>query len=288
MVPRLMANETHFSCDTDQVSWVLSSRSIGIVVFTLLFYFVVNHLGRKFLLLAACVPSLAGWLVVTLATSCEELIAARVLDSIAATVFYVVPSVYISEVSRDEVRGLFSVVRELMEVLGDLIVTSIAPYVSYTVLAGVPAVFPVVCFVAFLWMPESPYYYLLRNRRDLAEQSLRRLRGVDDVSAELHKMQLFVDQRPSATYNPKVYDLVTTPEKRRALLIATVLMMSMMWTGNQLLGEYKTLIFRLGNTEALSADLCATLLLVVSPNSTPTNTQNNITFDHLSSLGVVF
>lgn len=264
VVPRLATNETHIRCSEEQVSWVSNVRNVGIVFFTLLLLFAGDLVGRKTLLLLSCIPSVTGWILIAVASSCEELIAARLLDSVTAAVLEIAPAIYISEVAREDVRGGFSVSSEMVDVVGDLLVRCIAPHVSYTVLAVVPGVFPLVLFAIFLWMPESPYYHLLKGRPDLAEASLKRLRGLNDVGSELKRMHLFVDQTMVIPpKKSKICASLNSPRRSRSLLIGIVLVTATWCSGRHAAAEYKDLLFPANAADVLNDDFGETLLLVV-------------------------
>jgi SP family facilitated glucose transporter-like MFS transporter 8 len=66
---------------------------------------------------------------------------------------------------------------QLLMNLGSLFGYCVGPYVSYTTLGVLSAMFPVVFLGLMLYMPETPYFLLMHGRRDEAEVVLMRLRG---------------------------------------------------------------------------------------------------------------
>ena len=69
---------------------------------------------------------------------------------------------------------------QLMMNVGSMFSYSLGPYVSYTTLGVLSAIFPVLYVVLMLAMPETPYFLLMQGRRDEAETTLMRLRGQDN------------------------------------------------------------------------------------------------------------
>lgn len=69
---------------------------------------------------------------------------------------------------------------QLMMNVGSMFSYSLGPYVSYTTLGVLSAIFPVLYVVLMLVMPETPYFLLMQGRRDEAETTLMRLRGQDN------------------------------------------------------------------------------------------------------------
>jgi hypothetical protein len=69
---------------------------------------------------------------------------------------------------------------QLMMNVGSMFSFSVGPYVSYTTLGVLSAIFPVLYVVLMLVMPETPYFLLMQGRRDEAETTLMRLRGQEN------------------------------------------------------------------------------------------------------------
>jgi hypothetical protein len=69
---------------------------------------------------------------------------------------------------------------QLMMNVGSMFSYSLGPYVSYTTLGVLSAIFPVLYVVLMLAMPETPYFLLMQGRRDEAETTLMKLRGQDN------------------------------------------------------------------------------------------------------------
>lgn len=66
---------------------------------------------------------------------------------------------------------------QLLMNLGSMFGYCVGPYVSYTTLGVLSAIFPVAFLGMMLFMPETPHFLLMQGRRDEAEVTLMRLRG---------------------------------------------------------------------------------------------------------------
>lgn len=65
---------------------------------------------------------------------------------------------FISEIAETSIRGALGAFFQLFLTVGILFVYAIGPYVSWTTLSVLCAIFPVLLIVAMLIVPESPTY----------------------------------------------------------------------------------------------------------------------------------
>lgn len=90
------------------------------------------------------------------------------------------------------VRGALGVIGQIQICLGFLYVYSIGPFVSYLWLCVLCGILTVVFFMTFIFMPESPYYLVLKDDLKGATNALTRLRGqtTAGVKKELNILQV--------------------------------------------------------------------------------------------------
>lgn len=103
-----------------------------------------------------------------------------------------VQPMYTGEISSDEVRDTLGSFMQLFIVSGVLYVYAIGPYVSFYALQYACLAVQVLFAVAFFFMPESPYYYIAKDKKKEAIDSLKFLRGKsgEGVRDELAEMQV--------------------------------------------------------------------------------------------------
>ena len=70
-----------------------------------------------------------------------------------------------------------------MVTFGELYGHAIGPFVSYSCLVYISMILPVTFFLTFFWMPESPYWLLMKNRVEESKKNLIFLRRYSDESA---------------------------------------------------------------------------------------------------------
>lgn len=130
--------------------------------------------------------------------------------------FTVVP-MYIGEISDAKVRGLLGSSCSVMWIVGFLIINIIGSYLSISMTAIISSLIPVLAFFTFLWMPESPYYLLMRDRKEEAKISLKKFRGEANIEEEFERMEINLQSKSSNS--GRFLDLFTVRSNRRAVII---------------------------------------------------------------------
>nr|XP_018903285.1 PREDICTED: facilitated trehalose transporter Tret1-like [Bemisia tabaci] len=189
--PKIRNDELNFRLTLFQEAWVINTYYVGIMMGPLLAGIAMDAIGRKTTLLLFSIFSVANWTLVILASNEYMLYIARVFSGLwAGSVFTVCPA-FLAEVLQPHVRGSLGSFLMSMYFLGNLYEYIIGPYVSYSTF-GIASCIPCLIFaVAFLFIPESPYYYIMKNQRGKAEASLSWLRGDVDVNQELDAIETY-------------------------------------------------------------------------------------------------
>lgn len=130
--------------------------------------------------------------------------------------------------------------------------------VSYTTLAILSGIVPIIFLLAFFSAPETPVYLLSKGLRKEAEASLKRLRGSSyNLTYELSELQKEID-RTSAN-RASIGDLFTRKAAFRALVICLGLMFFQQLSGVNAVIFYANSIFKdAGST--LSPDISAIII----------------------------
>jgi hypothetical protein len=116
----------------------------------------------------------------------------------------------------------------------------IGPFVSMRVLASVNLILPITFVITFLFLPESPYYYLKFERSERAERSLRNLR-TGDIRTELKNIEINVqeDMKNRGTWG----DLLTEATNRKAMWICLGIFTIQQLCGSAAVVAYAQVIF---------------------------------------------
>ncbi|XP_069688588.1 facilitated trehalose transporter Tret1-like [Periplaneta americana] len=219
-LPKLEAPDSPIPITRDEGSWIVSLVGVGAMMATMPAGYLVNKVGRKPLLVFLALPFLASWFLIIFARSVVELLVSRLITGFCVGVAFSVCPIYLGEIAEDSVRGLLGTLMQLMQNLGSLFGYALAPYVSYTMNGAVSTVFPLLLLVFMIFMPESPYFLIMKGRTDDAEIALMRLRGYNSrqsVQEELQRIRSVTEEQMKQRGRPR--DLVATRGTRRALLV---------------------------------------------------------------------
>lgn len=154
---------------------------------------------------------------------------------------------YTGEIAQKDVRGSLGTYFQLMLTIGILFVYAVGSGASVFVLSLVCGCIPLIFGVIFVFMPESPYYWVSKNQTEKAVSSLKWLRGNDyDYSSELQDLQSEHQERE----NSKVSFAVAFARKTsvKALVIMLGLMIFQQMSGVNAVIFYTGFIFDKANT----------------------------------------
>nr|CAI5847370.1 unnamed protein product [Callosobruchus analis] len=123
------------------------------------------------------------------------LYAGRVLIGIASGSICVAAPLYISEISQAEIRGTLGIFFYLFMIIG-ILNANIFGYVLRLDLFNMScAIFPLKFAALLIFQPESPVYYMEKDKPEKAAAALQRLRGKNyDCSRELKEIQATIDE----------------------------------------------------------------------------------------------
>ncbi|XP_014234032.1 facilitated trehalose transporter Tret1-like [Trichogramma pretiosum] len=263
-LPSLQEASSHLPITSNDASWIASFYLLGSIPGNVVAAFMVDSIGRKASLLLAGLPLTVGWLLIIFAWSPYALYASRFISGLGQGVVYVVCPMYIGEIADKNIRGSLGSFIKLMVTFGELYAHAIGPFVSYEWLAYSCIVIPIVFLATFIWMPESPYYLIIKNRRRDAERSLtslKRYMSKDDLEEDMDQMQKTVIRDLSD--RGQIWDLFNTRGNRRAVFVSFGLQVILQFSGIAAIESYTQQIFDNGKTESepgLSAGVAVIVL----------------------------
>ncbi|XP_066598763.1 facilitated trehalose transporter Tret1-like isoform X2 [Prorops nasuta] len=235
-LPKLLSGEDQLRLNSDEGAWAISMLSFGCAVGPLLSCLLVDRIGRKWSLLWMTVPNLASWLIIGLADSAGLLYAGRFVGGIAVGGTYSLMPMYLGEVAEDRIRGGLGTLMLSMLNSGMLFAFSVGPWVSRQTLCVIAVIPPLIFLLTFLWMPETPYYLIMKNNEDKAEKSLIWLRQNSNVTEELDEIRINVERQ--SQNDSSVFELIKSVGNRKALYISGGLLFVQQFCGVNPLQSY--------------------------------------------------
>ncbi|XP_050294864.1 facilitated trehalose transporter Tret1-like [Anthonomus grandis grandis] len=253
-LPQLENNTNSTLCLTSDEGALLAVMPLlGAILGALTAANVVDYLGRKKTIILTSVPFFLAWIVVAFAQTVMYLYIARFIAGIADGVTFTVVPMYIGEIAEPRVRGLLGSSCSVSWILGFLLINLIGSYLSIKTTALISSSLCVVTIATFIWMPESPYYLLMKNKTDKAKESLRRFRSDKvDVETEISKI------RKSIMSTEKVrgsfFDLFTVASNRKAVIIVAGLRGFQQFSGTTAITFYAQEIFKQAGSNVSSKE----------------------------------
>lgn len=185
---------------------------------------------------------------------------ARVLFGFSYGFVYTTLPIYLGEISSDLIRGFLITSQSVMTKIGVLYVFAIAPFVTLSTMAWMALVPPVIFLLTFVWLPETPYYCLGKNRSNVAYENLCRLRGHKAVGPELNRMDAAV--RLSESTDQGTFIELCHVANRRSLFIIFGLAAIAPLSGSSAITDYSQTIFAKIDS-SLSASAASIILATV-------------------------
>lgn len=142
---------------------------------------------------------------------------------------------------------------------GMLTINLIGPYLSIQTTAWIASLTPILLVITFMWMPESPYYLIMKGKLEEARKALYFLRRCD-IDKDLVVLESDVKRQMSETGTYK--DIFTIDSNRKALFIMLGIRTMQQVSGISAWGIYTQTVFIKSNSN-ISPVLSTILYLVI-------------------------
>lgn len=229
-LPMLQSANSTIQVTNDEGSWIGSFMPIGGIIGAIPTGYTADLLGRKITITLIAIPFVVGWIVITFAESVLILCCGRVVIGLGCAAISVMAPMYITEIAEVNVRGILSSFFILLVNAGILFSYIIGSIVSYTWLNIICTTIPIVFFITFIWMPETPIYLVSKSRKEEAERSLKFFRGQNfPIAKELGEIEKIV--RETEEDKGSLKDIFVSPVTRKAFIICIGLMMCQQFSG---------------------------------------------------------
>lgn len=232
MIPQLLSSNSSLQVSSSDAGWITSFLMLGAFPGCILAGLIVDKIGRKTSLLLANIPLLLGWILVLIAWKPYILFIARFISGIGMGSVYVLCPIYLGEIADKNIRGTLGSFMKLMMNFGEPYGHAIGPYVTYKIMGYSCAAIPIIFFITFILMPESPYYLLVKNRKSDAIKSLRKLRNYRDDDKLIEELEQINETVIKDMANKgHFWDLFRTSGNKKAVVICFGLQLILQFSG---------------------------------------------------------
>lgn len=232
-----------FQINPHEFSWIGSLSALGAVAISIPIGILTDIIGRKYLMLFMVIPFIIGWLVIIFANSVLMFGIGRFITGISVGAFCVLAPLYTAEIAENDIRGILGSYFQLLLTVGILLSYVFGGVaVDMRVLSILSVTMSLIFFIVFIFMPESPVYYLIKGNELSARKSLIKLRGVQyNIDNELQNQRKVLEE----TKNKKISFLTLLKSKAilKSFVVAYGLMFFQQFSGINIIIFYASDIF---------------------------------------------
>lgn len=231
-----------FSISEEEISYVVMIAPLGYLVGSPLSGFLLDKIGRKYTILLLAIPQIIPWILIGTSTCVEMLYIARFITGISDGALFTTLPIYVGEIVEPKIRGILGTAQSFGIINGVLLINAYGSYLPIRTTAYISLNVPLLFLATFIWMPDSPYYLLMKGRIEKARRSLSKLRRMDNVENELSRIMKDVERQIS---EPGRYrDIFAIPTNLKAFWILMGLRTFQQMSGLSALGFYTQVIFK--------------------------------------------
>ncbi|KAB0796204.1 hypothetical protein PPYR_10265 [Photinus pyralis] len=210
------------SVTSDEGSWIAIMPQLASPPGALIAAYLVDRIGRKMTTLLMAPITFAMFITMAFARTTLAFCAIRFLIGCVGSILYTALPMYLGEIAHPAIRGILTASVAFSSLLGTLLINVLGFHFSILLSSLICAAIPLVHFLAFIWMPESPYYLIRKNMDETARESLAKLRSTDDNGNEFKMISVAVNEE-IANKKARFLDIFTVKSNRFALFVFIIL-----------------------------------------------------------------
>lgn len=205
LLPQLSVENATVYVDRELGSWIASVHSLATPIGSLLSGPFLDTLGRRGCLQLSAVPLCLGWIVMGFAKNIPALLVGRIVSGFAVGFMGVPSQVLVGETADPELRGILVASAFAAYSFGILLIYAFGASFEWNVVAFCGTVLPIVAFISFSFVPESPAWLVREGKIEKARRALLWLRGgdVEQMNTEIAileaRAKLDIGQKSLAT-----------------------------------------------------------------------------------------
>ncbi|XP_075533209.1 solute carrier family 2, facilitated glucose transporter member 8-like [Dermacentor variabilis] len=261
-IPSLKSNITDggLEINDSEETWFGSLMTLGALTGGLVAGFLVDSLGRKLSIIFSSLGFIAGWVLIATAGTVVVLCLGRVITGFFTGLVSLAVPVYVSEISRPQVRGTLGTGIQLSVTIGILGVFFFGKFLSWSSLAILCLTLPSAMAVLMIFMAESPRWLMQKGKREDALKALQFLYAAGtDYEGERNNIEVNLKMSSSESFHVRE---LRQPFIYKPILISLFLMFAQQMSGINAVMFYAVSIFQSAGTTIPPED-CMVIIGVV-------------------------
>ncbi|CAH0550124.1 unnamed protein product [Brassicogethes aeneus] len=225
---KITQDKVNYDITEREASYFTIIPYIAMVVVVLPFSYLNDIIGRRNTILIMAIPCIIYWIIIIFAKSLYMFYFARLLSGVTEFLFISLP-IYVGEISSPTIRGTWGNALCFSINFGIFLINVIGSYYTIQVTAYICLVFCLVFVAIFPFIPDTPYYYIIKDKEQEAKDTLKWLYQEEDVEERYQSLKSDVQRQISETGTWK--DLFQIPTNRKALITGFYVQVSIPFSG---------------------------------------------------------
>lgn len=240
-IPTLINGNYSFRITSEEGSWLASMISIGDFLGDILGYSLISTFGKKNIILWSCIPLVISWILTAAGPSAPYLFAGKLMAGLVDGILFTTVPTFMAEIADPKIRGFLGLSYAVTLVIGMLIM-NILMYLLPMEIAGYIAIaFNIPLFVTFPFLPDSAYFYLLKNDTDAAKASLQKYSGRGEVDEDLARISEAIQEEMKDKRS--VFNVMLESTFLKAIFISVAINILNQFTGSGAILMYSATVF---------------------------------------------
>lgn len=237
-----MSPDEGYNFSYEECSYLTVITPVTSVAICILPGIIIDKIGRRYSLFLLAVIQLSVCLLSAFSRHIYLFYFARFLTGVSDAATFAILPVYLGEMLTPKVRGTWGNTMSIMIYLGQFLINAIGGYLTVRTTSLIIMSIPLAFLFLFPFLPESPYYYVMKDEPEEAKRVLRKLRRIPNVDAELKDIEDAIRRQLSEPGSWRSLFQITS--NRRAILAAVVMRTTQAATGYSAFSYYTKLIFQ--------------------------------------------
>ncbi|XP_060868900.1 facilitated trehalose transporter Tret1-like isoform X1 [Metopolophium dirhodum] len=189
-LPSMNRPGSPLSVTEEEGSWIGSLMPLAALIGGMAGGPLIESIGRKTTILATGIPFIISFILIAMAVNVQMVMAGRAIAGFCVGVASLGLPVYLGETVQPQVRGTLGLLPTTLGNSGILLCFIAGKYLNWQMLAILGACIPIPFLVCMFLIPETPQWYISRNKSKKAKKALQWLRGKDaDVTQEFSEIE---------------------------------------------------------------------------------------------------